>query len=216
MPSAARPTASARSRPGSGTGSIPSGSSAGCLRHCRPASTAPRPAPRARRPPTRAHALRCRAPGTSACRTTPSMMPSPWATAASGTSWTAEHAAAIRAVVGLRAGLAPILGGCLRCAPWPLTISGSAAPRASHGRHPLQLAQKAPGQAFLPTLRETALAPFGARPHLGKLFALTPAQLAGVYPRWRGVRHARPAVGPAGRFSNAFFLSGTCSRHFET
>lgn len=56
---------------------------------------------------------------------------------------------------------------------------------------------------FLPILEE-ALAPFGARPHLGKLFDLGPARLAAVYPRWLDFGRLVRRFDPAGKFANRF------------
>lgn len=116
-----------------------------------------------------------------------------------------EHApAAIRAVVGLRAGLAPILGlsEVRTMAGDDLWLSCTQG-RPTVGIHFNWLKKGPEVEAFLPTL-EAALAPFGARPHLGKLFALTPAELAGVYPRWREFAALARRWDPAGKFSNAF------------
>lgn len=56
---------------------------------------------------------------------------------------------------------------------------------------------------FLPAL-EQALAPFGARPHLGKLFAMSSARLAAVYPRWKDFRELVLHHDPKGKFANEF------------
>ncbi len=50
---------------------------------------------------------------------------------------------------------------------------------------------------------ERALAPWDARPHWGKLFELTPDQLAASYPRWSDFRRLRAEYDPAGKFGNA-------------
>lgn len=57
--------------------------------------------------------------------------------------------------------------------------------------------------ALLPRV-EAALAPFGARPHWGKLFAMDAAALARVYPRLPEFVAARRAADPGGKFLNAF------------
>jgi xylitol oxidase len=51
---------------------------------------------------------------------------------------------------------------------------------------------------------ERALEPFGARPHLGKLFAMPAARLAEVYPRWRDFCDLVRRFDPAGKFRNRF------------
>lgn len=49
---------------------------------------------------------------------------------------------------------------------------------------------------------EAALAPFGARPHWGKLFAVSPAALATRYPRLDDFRQLALDLDPAGKFRN--------------
>lgn len=58
-------------------------------------------------------------------------------------------------------------------------------------------------QGLLPEL-EAGLAPLGARPHWGKLFATTADRLAGLYPRFADASEALRRWDPAGRFSNDF------------
>ena len=58
-------------------------------------------------------------------------------------------------------------------------------------------------EAVLPEL-EAALAPFGARPHWGKLFAADAVQLAAVYPRLRDFGDLAAKRDPEGTFRNAF------------
>lgn len=58
-------------------------------------------------------------------------------------------------------------------------------------------------EPFLPVL-ELALTPFGARPHLGKLFAMSPVGLSEVYPRWKDFRELVRRFDPVGKFSNRF------------
>ncbi|ASN50855.1 D-arabinono-1,4-lactone oxidase [Sinomonas sp. R1AF57] len=58
-------------------------------------------------------------------------------------------------------------------------------------------------EAFLPEL-EDSLAPFGARPHWGKVFSLTAPQLRGLYPRFDDFRDLVAARDPAGLFRNAY------------
>lgn len=49
---------------------------------------------------------------------------------------------------------------------------------------------------------EQQLAPFGARPHWGKLFATAPDTLAGLYPRMPDFRRLVAELDPAGTFGN--------------
>jgi xylitol oxidase len=58
-------------------------------------------------------------------------------------------------------------------------------------------------QQFLPTL-EAALAPFQPRPHWGKLFNLTPAQVQARYPRLTDFQALVRDYDPQGKFRNAF------------
>jgi xylitol oxidase len=57
--------------------------------------------------------------------------------------------------------------------------------------------------ALLPDL-EAALLPLGARPHWGKCFAATAADLAPRYPRWTDFAELRRDRDPAGKFTNAY------------
>ena len=64
--------------------------------------------------------------------------------------------------------------------------------------------------AVLPLI-ETALAPFGVRPHWGKLFTLSPQALDAVYPKLAAFRELRRRLDPDGKFQNAFvarYISG--------
>lgn len=51
---------------------------------------------------------------------------------------------------------------------------------------------------------ERALAPFGARPHWGKLFESDAGRIASLYPRLREFRQLASALDPAGKFRNDF------------
>ncbi|HXE06736.1 MAG TPA: D-arabinono-1,4-lactone oxidase [Acidobacteriaceae bacterium] len=57
--------------------------------------------------------------------------------------------------------------------------------------------------ALLPHI-EAKLAPFGARPHWGKLFTIPPAQLAALYPRLADFRALARHYDPEGKFRNHF------------
>ena len=64
--------------------------------------------------------------------------------------------------------------------------------------------------AVLPLI-EAALAPFGVRPHWGKLFTLSPQALEAVYPKLPAFRELRRRLDPDGKFQNAFvarYISG--------
>lgn len=58
-------------------------------------------------------------------------------------------------------------------------------------------------QKLLPLI-EAALAPFDARPHWGKLFTISPAQLASRYPKLPAFRQQLKTYDPKGKFRNAF------------
>jgi xylitol oxidase len=51
---------------------------------------------------------------------------------------------------------------------------------------------------------EDALAPFGARPHWGKVFTAPPATVKGLYPRWDDFQSLLRRYDPAGKFRNEF------------
>jgi len=57
--------------------------------------------------------------------------------------------------------------------------------------------------AFLPVVEE-ALAPFHPRPHWGKLFTLTPAQVQAQYPRLGDFRALAQEMDPQGKFRNVY------------
>ena len=116
-----------------------------------------------------------------------------------------RHAvAALQAVAGLRAGLAPILGlSEIRTVRADQLWLSSAYGQDVVGLHFNWLKNWEGVRAFLPAL-EAALAPFGARPHLGKLFAMSPTQLENVYPRWADFRKLRQKFDPRGKFANRF------------
>ena len=54
---------------------------------------------------------------------------------------------------------------------------------------------------------EDALAPFGARPHWGKVFTTRPDVVAGLYPRYADTRALRNDLDPDDVFGNAFLES---------
>jgi xylitol oxidase len=58
-------------------------------------------------------------------------------------------------------------------------------------------------EELLPLL-EAQLAPFGARPHWGKLFTMPPARLQSLYPRLPDFRQLLQHYDPQGKFRNSF------------
>jgi xylitol oxidase len=63
--------------------------------------------------------------------------------------------------------------------------------------------------AVLPLI-EAALAPFGARPHWGKLFTASPDALESVYPKLTSFRRLRAKLDSSGKFGNAFVDRYVC------
>ena len=64
--------------------------------------------------------------------------------------------------------------------------------------------------AVLPRI-EAALAPFGARPHWGKLFVMSPQELEAVHPKLPAFRQLREQLDSSDTFGNAFvarYVSG--------
>lgn len=57
--------------------------------------------------------------------------------------------------------------------------------------------------ALLPQI-EAKLEPFGARPHWGKLFAIAPSTLQGLYPRMKEFKGYLQQVDPKGKFRNQY------------
>jgi xylitol oxidase len=53
-------------------------------------------------------------------------------------------------------------------------------------------------------LIEERLAPFHARPHWGKLFTMTAAQIQPLYPRWADFQALLQRYDPAGKFCNGY------------
>lgn len=110
--------------------------------------------------------------------------------------------AAIDAVRGLRAELAPIL-----LVAEIRTIAGDdlwLSPAHDTDCVALHFTWRmdVPGvETFLPTL-DDALAPFAARPHWGKVFATTPERLLTAYPRLPEFAALRRRADPDGRFAN--------------
>jgi xylitol oxidase len=54
------------------------------------------------------------------------------------------------------------------------------------------------------TKLEDALAPFDARPHWGKIFAMSPARVQALYPRMGDFQRLLQRYDPAGKFRNPF------------
>jgi len=90
-----------------------------------------------------------------------------------------------------------------RCAARPVRAQGPHRASAVRGRgltwRPLSEAV----MALLPAI-ESALAPFGARPHWGKLFVMDAATLAQRYERLPAFAALARRLDPTGKFSNAF------------
>jgi alditol oxidase len=115
----------------------------------------------------------------------------------------ADGAAALEAVRRLAPRVTPLLhvSEIRATAADQLWLSGS------YGRQTLAIHftwrnMPAEVDAVLPEV-EQALAPFGARPHWGKVSHIAPAELARLYPRFTDASAQFERLDPAGRFSNA-------------
>ncbi|MER6625195.1 D-arabinono-1,4-lactone oxidase [Streptomyces sp. NPDC000931] len=112
--------------------------------------------------------------------------------------------AALRAVDGVRETVAPVLQTC--------EVRTVAADdqwlSPSYGRDTVALhfTWVEDTRVVLPVVRrlEEALAPFGARPHWGKVFTTPAAELHARYPRLHDFRALVRDLDPAGKFTNAF------------
>ena len=113
-------------------------------------------------------------------------------------------AAALQALAGLSAQIAPHLhiSEIRTVAADELWLSPSYA-QASVCLHFTWRPDWPAVSALLPVI-EARLAPFGARPHWGKLFTLPPAQLRPLYPRLPDFQRLAARLDPAGKFRNAF------------
>lgn len=112
--------------------------------------------------------------------------------------------AALAALDGLAARIAPALLVCeLRTIAaddrWLSPCYG----RESAGIHFTWRKDPATVAALLPDIEER-LAPFGPRPHWGKIFALPPARIRASYPRLEEFGRLMTAYDPDGKFRNSF------------
>jgi xylitol oxidase len=116
-----------------------------------------------------------------------------------------HHAlAALRAVYALRDRIAPLLQICeVRTIAADALWMSPCYHRASVSIHFTWKKQPSEVAELLPRL-EAQLAPFGARPHWGKLFMMKVDRLAGLYPRFDDFRELLRAHDPGGKFRNAF------------
>ncbi|BBC31998.1 Sorbitol oxidase [Streptomyces graminofaciens] len=113
-------------------------------------------------------------------------------------------AESLHALAGIREAVAPVLQIC--------EVRTVAADEQwlspSHGRDTVALhfTWVADTAAVLPVVGrvEAALAPFGARPHWGKVFTVPAAELRGLYPRLGDFRALADELDPVGKFRNAF------------
>ncbi|BBA95937.1 putative xylitol oxidase [Actinacidiphila reveromycinica] len=116
----------------------------------------------------------------------------------------AHGTAAIAAVADLRALLAPVLLTCevRTIAADRLWLS----PAYGHDTVGLHFTwrQDTPAVTAVLGRMEAALAPYGARPHWGKLATTDPATVRGLYPRMADFRALVADLDPDGTFGNAF------------
>jgi alditol oxidase len=115
-----------------------------------------------------------------------------------------DGAAALRAVRTLRAELAPVIkvSEIRTVAADDLWLS-TAYGRDTVALHFTWVNDEPRVLAFLPTL-EAALAPFGARPHWGKLTAMPPSTILERTPMWSEFAGLRRALDPSGTFLNPY------------
>jgi xylitol oxidase len=85
----------------------------------------------------------------------------------------------------------------------PAFRDGPAGGRYSVGIHFTWRKQRSAVEALLPEI-ERRLTPLGARPHWGKLFTMTAADLRGLYPKMEDFQRLLAASDPAGKFRNPF------------
>jgi alditol oxidase len=116
----------------------------------------------------------------------------------------ADGAAALRAVLARREALAPVIMiGEIRTMSadeqWLSTAHG----RDTVALHFTWINDPSSVMAVLPVLEE-ALAPFGARPHWGKLTAMPPEQVRDLYQRWPDFAALRATLDPVGTFLNPY------------
>jgi xylitol oxidase len=119
-----------------------------------------------------------------------------------------EHVvAAVSAIAGLAERIAPLLQVCeiRQIAPDQLWLS-TAYDQPSVGLHFTWHKREAEVLAVLPAI-ESALAPFGPRPHWGKVFRIAPALVQARYPRLGEFRELAAGYDPDRKFGNAFLTS---------
>jgi xylitol oxidase len=115
-----------------------------------------------------------------------------------------DAVAAMKVVAGFREQVAPILAVSeIRTVAadelWLSTAYGHDVVAIHFNWH-----KDGPGvEGFLPVLEEQ-LAPFQPRPHWGKLFALSPAQVQAAYPRMADFRDLAHDLDPNRKFSNTY------------
>jgi alditol oxidase len=115
-----------------------------------------------------------------------------------------DGAAALRSVRELSAELAPLI----RVSEVRSVAADGLWLSTAHGRDTLALHftwvnDHARVMAFLPML-ESALAPFAARPHWGKLTALPPSTIRERTPMWSDFASLRQTLDPSGTFLNPY------------
>jgi xylitol oxidase len=112
--------------------------------------------------------------------------------------------AAMRAVAQLRSGLAPILEVSeIRTVAADQFWLSPAYGQEIVGIHFNWRKDWAKVSQFLPIL-EATLAPFAPRPHWGKLFLISPAQVQAAYPRMGDFQALARAFDPQGKFCNGY------------
>lgn len=118
----------------------------------------------------------------------------------------AHAAGALRAIRSLAGAIAPLLLVCeVRTVAGDDLWLSPAEGGDVVGLHFTWLSRQPEVEALLPRI-ETALEPFAARPHWGKVFDVDAARerLPRLYPRWDDFRQLRAALDPERRFVNSF------------
>lgn len=116
-----------------------------------------------------------------------------------------HHArAALQVIDGLRERIAPLMGAAeVRSIAADDLWMSTCYEQDSIAYHFTWVRDRPAVDALLPLLEE-GLAPFAARPHWGKVFAMSPARLQALYPRLADFRALLGEFDPAGKFRNAF------------
>jgi xylitol oxidase len=116
----------------------------------------------------------------------------------------AHAVAALEALAGLRATIAPVLQICeIRTVAADRLWLSPAYGRQTVALHFTWIKDPAAVRPVLAAV-EAALAPFGPRPHWGKLFSTPPGRIRAAYPRMADFLALVERTDPKGKFGNAY------------